>query len=73
MPCPPPGNDLNPQTEPASLTSPAFTGGFFTISAIKKANTPERSLITEIIILSPSASESQRPSQGIFNEASTLY
>ena len=50
MPCSPPGNHLNPQTETASLISPAFAGGFFTTSVTREANTPERSLIMEIII-----------------------
>ena len=31
LPFPPPGN-LNPGTEPMSLTSPALAGGFFTTS-----------------------------------------
>ena len=48
MPCPPPGNHLNPQTEPASLTSPTLAGGFFTTSATREAHTPERSPIMEI-------------------------
>ena len=30
-PCPPPGDLLNPGTEPASLKSPALAGGFFTL------------------------------------------
>ena len=33
MPCPPPGNLPDPGIEPMSLTSPAYVGGFFTISA----------------------------------------
>ena len=32
-PCPPPGELLNPGTEPASLMSPALAGGFCTTSA----------------------------------------
>ena len=32
LPCPPPGDLLNPGIEPGSLTSPALAGGFFTIS-----------------------------------------
>ena len=32
MPCPPPGDLLNPGIEPASLMSPALAGGFFTTS-----------------------------------------
>ena len=31
--CPPPGNLLDTVMEPASLTSPALAGGFFTTSA----------------------------------------
>ena len=31
-PCPPPGDLLNPGTEPASLKSPALAGRFFTTS-----------------------------------------
>ena len=30
--CPPPGNLPNPGIEPASLTTPALAGGFFTTS-----------------------------------------
>ena len=30
LPCPPPGDLPNPGIEPASLTSPALAGGFFT-------------------------------------------
>ena len=32
LPCPPPGDLPNPGMEPASLTSPALAGGFFTTS-----------------------------------------
>ena len=32
MPCSPPGDLLNPGTEPASLMSPVLAGGFFTTS-----------------------------------------
>ena len=32
LPCPPPGELLNPGTEPASLMSPALAGRFFTTS-----------------------------------------
>ena len=34
LPCPPPGDLPNPETEPMSLTPPAMAGGFFTTSAI---------------------------------------
>ena len=30
LPCPSPGDLPDPETEPASLTSPALAGGFFT-------------------------------------------
>jgi len=30
LPCPPPGNLPDPGMEPASLTTPALAGGFFT-------------------------------------------
>ena len=33
LPFPSPGNLPNPESEPASLTSPALAGGFFTTSA----------------------------------------
>ena len=33
LPCPPPGDPLNPGIEPASPVSPALAGGFFTTSA----------------------------------------
>ena len=33
LPCSPPGDLPDPDTESVSLTSPALTGGFFTISA----------------------------------------
>ena len=33
LPCPPPGNLSDPGTEPASLTSPALAGRFFTTGA----------------------------------------
>ena len=33
LPCPPPGNLPDPGIKPASLTSPALAGGFFTTSA----------------------------------------
>ena len=29
LPCPPPGDLPDPEIEPASLTSPALAGGFF--------------------------------------------
>ena len=29
LPCPPPGGPPDPETGPASLTSPALAGGFF--------------------------------------------
>ena len=37
LPFPPPGDLPNPGIEPASLTSPALAGGFFTASATWKA------------------------------------
>ena len=37
LPCPPPGDLLNPGIELASFKSPAFAGGFFTISATWEA------------------------------------
>ena len=33
LPCPPPGDLPDPGIKPASLTSPALAGGFFTTSA----------------------------------------
>ena len=33
LPCPPPGDLADPGIVPASLTSPALAGGFFTTSA----------------------------------------
>ena len=38
LPCPPPGDLPNPGIEPKSLMSPAFTGRFFTTSAIWEAH-----------------------------------
>ena len=32
LPCPPPGDLPDPETEPTSLTSPALAGRFFTTS-----------------------------------------
>ena len=32
LPCPPPGDLLDPEIEPMSLTSPPLAGGFFTIA-----------------------------------------
>ena len=37
LPCPPPGDLPDLGIEPASLTSPALAGGFFTISATWEA------------------------------------
>ena len=37
LPCPPPGDLPNPGIIPASLSSPALAGGFFTTSATSKA------------------------------------
>ena len=37
LPCPPPGDLLNPGIESASLMSPAFSGGFFTTNTIREA------------------------------------
>ena len=37
LPCPPPGDLLNPGIEPTSLISPALAGGFFTTSVIWEA------------------------------------
>ncbi|ELR58197.1 hypothetical protein M91_07577, partial [Bos mutus] len=34
LPCPPPGDLPNPGIKLVSLISPAWTGGFFTISAV---------------------------------------
>ena len=34
LPCPPPGDLLDPGIKPSSLISPALAGGFFTTSAI---------------------------------------
>ena len=38
LPCPPPGDLLNPGMEHASLTSPALAGGFFTTRATYEAH-----------------------------------
>jgi len=35
LPCPSPGTLPDPEIEPASLTSPALAGGFFTISTTR--------------------------------------
>ena len=37
LPCPPPGDLLNPGIKPVSLTSPALAGGFFPTSATWEA------------------------------------
>ena len=37
LPCPPPGDLPNPGIKPASLTSPALAGGFFTTITTWKA------------------------------------
>ena len=37
LPCPLPGDLLNPEIEPTSLTSPALAGEFFTISSVWEA------------------------------------
>ena len=37
LPSPPPGDLPDPRIEPASVTSPALTGGFFTTSATQEA------------------------------------
>ena len=37
LPCPPPGNLPHPGIEPASLTSPALSGGFFNTGATWEA------------------------------------
>ena len=37
LPCPPPGGLPDPGIKPASLTSPALAGGFFTTSTPREA------------------------------------
>ena len=37
LPCPPPGDLPDPETEPMSPKSPALAGGFFTTSATWEA------------------------------------
>ena len=37
LPCPPPGDHPNPETEPASLRSPVLAGRFFTTSSTWEA------------------------------------
>ena len=39
LPCPPPGDLLNPEIEPESLMSPALANGFFTTSTTWEAHT----------------------------------
>ena len=39
LPCPPPGDLPDPGARPASLVSPALTGGFFTTSTTWEART----------------------------------
>ena len=39
LPCPPPGNLPDSGIDPASLTSPALAGGFFTANSIWEACT----------------------------------
>ena len=41
LPCPSPGDLLNPGTEPQSLMSPALAGGFFITSATWEAQATE--------------------------------
>ena len=38
LPCPPPGDLPNPETEPASLMSPILAGGFFTTNTTWEAH-----------------------------------
>ena len=40
LPCPPPGDRLDPEIEPMSLMSPALAGGFFTTSTTWEASCP---------------------------------
>ena len=39
LPCPPPGGPPDPETGPASLTSPALAGGFFATNVTWEART----------------------------------
>ena len=41
LPCPPPGDLSDPGIEPASLTSPALVGGFFTTLWLLQPGKPE--------------------------------
>ena len=41
LPCPPPGDLSDPGIEPASLTSPALAGGFFTTLPLLQPGKPE--------------------------------
>ena len=44
LPCPPPGDLLNPEIEPVSLTSPTLAGRFFTSSATWEALSQQQCL-----------------------------
>ena len=46
MPCPPPGDLLDPGIEPVSLLSPALAGRFFTTSATWEAHDSHRKPIS---------------------------
>ena len=51
LPCPPPGDLSHPGIEPASLTSPALAGGFFTSSANQKALAMHLPVWKDVILL----------------------
>ena len=48
LPCPPPGGLPHSGMEPASLTSPALLGGFFTTSATWEAPFKDKQLLSAL-------------------------
>ena len=53
LPCPPPGDLLNPGIEPTSLMSPALASGFFTTSATWEALRDWRTLLITLRCCQP--------------------
>jgi len=68
LPCPPPGDLPDPGIESASLTPPAFAGGFFTTNATWEAPHPSSiNIFKAYYLIQVIYLNSKNPTQTIFN------
>ena len=75
LPCPPPGDLPAPGIEPASLMSPALTGGFFTTSTAWGAPCLGRPVLNSrwLTVELSSLNGGELPLQGVSQQGRRVY